>query len=151
MPASIPKQKKEARSKAVAGNAFDAGDVSTWLSTGGLSVTQELVIFFSDTHFAMFCRSLNSFTQNHGWQLLLVGFLQMAEMNVFPQKGSLRADEMRSVNEEREEENGWQIILPFVFVFVFVFAHSKCEDREEENGKRKRSKLFQNIPNFLEP
>ena len=55
----------------------------------------------------------------------------MAEMNVFPQKGSLRADEMRSVNEEREEENGWQIILPFVFVFVFVFvfAHSKCEDR----------------------
>ena len=69
MPASIPKQKKEARSKAVAGNAFDAGDVSTWLSTGGLSVTQELVIFFSDTHFAMFCRSLNSFTQNHGWQL----------------------------------------------------------------------------------
>ena len=45
MPASIPKQKKEARSKTVAGNAFDAGDVSTWLSTGGLSVTQELVIF----------------------------------------------------------------------------------------------------------
>ena len=44
MPASIPKQKKEARSKAVAGSAFDAGDVSTWLSTGGLSVTQELVI-----------------------------------------------------------------------------------------------------------
>ena len=81
----------------------------------------------------------------------------MAEMNVFPQKGSLRADEMRSVNEEREEENGWQIILHFVFVFVFafvfvfVFAHSKCEDREEENRKRKRSKLFQNIPNFLEP
>ena len=77
----------------------------------------------------------------------------MAEMNVFAQKWSLRADEMRSVNEEREEENGWQIILPFVFVFVFVFvfAHSKCDDREEENGKRKRSKLFQNIPNFLEP
>ena len=46
----------------------------------------------------------------------------MAEMNVFAQKWSLRADEMRSVNEEREEENGWQIILPFVFVFVFVFV-----------------------------
>ena len=45
MPASSPKQRREAaRSKAVAGSAFDAADVSTWLSTGGLSVTQELVI-----------------------------------------------------------------------------------------------------------
>ena len=113
-----------------------ADDVRTWLSTGGLSVTEESVERYSPDIYSIRLSLIAA-------GKVLVGVLQMPEMNVFAQNeadewewirksgrgGS--ASSLATLNILRKEKVRWcwgQFIL-----------------------KGRWSKLFQNIPNLLKP